>query len=107
MLPPGSPISNVSATDLRSRRVTLSWLDHNPVVDDYVVTYDDKTQISTMKKLVVTGLKPFTSYNFTVQARNSAGQSNISSGSFILIKTGESGTIVIVHIQTKCEALFI
>ena len=104
MLEPESPVFNVSVTEIRSRQVTLSWSDNNAVVDDYIVTYDDKTVNSTTKSLTVTGLDPFTSYNFTVQARNSAGTSSIGSGSFTVVTTGASG--MFVDVQTWCKTLF-
>jgi hypothetical protein len=70
------------------------WSDNNPVVDDYIVTYGNKNLNSTTKSLTVTGLGPFTSYNFTVQARNSAKEggalSSVGSGSFVVVKTGAS-----------------
>ena len=104
MLEPESPVVNVSVTETRSQQVTLSWSDNNAVVDDYIVTYDNKAVNSTTKFLTVTGLDPFTSYNFTVQARNSAGTSSIASGSFTVVKTGASG--MFVGVQTWCETLF-
>ena len=75
---------------LQSRQVTLSWQDTNPVVDNYIVTFADRTETSTRKSVVVTGLQPHTRYAFAAQARNEAGLSPFGSMSNISVMTPAS-----------------
>ena len=76
---------------LQSRQVTLSWQDINPVVDNYIVTFGDRTVTSIQKSVVATGLQPHRQYTFAVQARNENGSSPLGSMSRIPVMTPASG----------------
>ena len=99
--PTGSP-GVPSASTIISTSITLTWteidcLDRNGVITSYMIQYGEGTNkditITTPSSAtthLITGLKPFTQYTFTVGGVNSVGTGPFSNPSEV-IRTAEDG----------------
>lgn len=85
----------------------MSWVTPAPIsnlsVSSYIVYYHPLGNISSVfagttqeTSLTVSGLKPYSGYHFSVQARNGLGNGAASDFSE-LIFTAEDGTLALVH----------
>ena len=98
MIAPGGPPRSFSITNIYSRELTVRWLPPDPflqygIVISYTLTcYEIESKIvpSSLPRVfshppppnvTVDGLRPFTMYNCTIVANNSAGQSRPASDS--------------------------
>nr|XP_032621408.1 receptor-type tyrosine-protein phosphatase eta isoform X2 [Chelonoidis abingdonii] len=69
-----SPISDIQATNIGTKQVTLTWENNDTAAPNYTyVIYTDgngisptRNQTSQNKNAVIVGLRPGTSYNFTI-----------------------------------------
>ena len=87
------PVENLVVTDTQPTNVSLSWSNPNPagIVSNYSVSYVGSSASPVMvssTSAVITGLKPFVNYNFSVVAKNRAGSSD---SRFVAAQTDESG----------------
>ena len=99
---PGVPTASV----IMSTNITLTWteidcLDRNGVITSYIIQYGEGTNrditITTPSSAtthLITGLKPFTQYTFTVAGVNSLGTGPFSNPSGI-IRTAEDGKYIL------------
>ena len=101
MIPSSSP-GVPTASIRRSTSITLTWTEidvseRNGVITSYKINYGEGTNrnitISTQSNAtthLITGLKPFTQYTFTVGGVNSDGTGPFSNASKI-VRTAEDG----------------
>ena len=97
-LAPGGPPRNFSITNINSHELTVQWLSPDPflqygIIISYTLNcYETESKVvpSSLPRVyshplppnvTVDGLQPFTMYNCTVVANNSAGQSRPASDS--------------------------
>ncbi|BFH63050.1 carbohydrate-binding protein [Paenibacillus azoreducens] len=88
--PPTAP-TNVTVTAKSSTSVSLSWTasTDNVGVTGYTITYGASSVNVSGTNTTISGLEPNTSYQFTVTARDAAG--NISTGTTINVTTDAGG----------------
>ncbi len=103
---PGVPTASV----IMSTNITLTWteidcLDRNGVITSYIIQYGEGTNrditITTPSSAtthLITGLKPFTQYTFTVAGVNSVGAGSFSSASQVTRTAEDSKQFTIRYI---------
>ena len=108
---PGGPPRNFSILAIFSHSITVHWLPPDPFLQNGIITnytltcHETQTQITPSSlprvythpppiNVTVDGLAPFTMYNCTVVATNSAGQSRAASNNAITI---DSKIIIVIY----------
>ncbi len=109
---------NVRGTVINSRNLTLEWVephDNNAPIQGYRVTYSDPPfipgggveveEVVEIEMVVITGLHPGVTYNFTVVAFNEIGVSN--SSVITMVTTEEEGVhgkkcLALPHVMISC-----
>ncbi len=103
---PGVPTANA----IMSTNITLTWteidcLDRNGVITSYMIQYREGTNTdmtittpSSATTHVITGLKPFTQYTFTVAGVNSVGSGSFSNASQVTRTAEDSKQFTITYI---------
>ena len=106
-LAPSGPPRNFSIMKMYSHKLTVQWLPPDPflqygIIISYTLTCyetESKVVLSSLPRVfphpppvnvTVDGLQPFTMYNCTIVANNSAGQSTAASDSGKTISEGSS-----------------
>ena len=109
--PAGPPI-NFSITSIYSRELTVQWLPPDPflqygIIISYTLScYETESKVvpSSLPRVyshpppanvTVDGLQPFTMYNCTIVANNSAGQSTPASDSKTTKPDGKCGKLAV------------
>ena len=104
-LAPGGPPRSFSITSIYSRELTVQWLPPDPflqygIIISYTLScYENENKVvpSSLPRVfshpppanvTVDGLQPFTMYNCTIVANNSAGQSTPASDSGKTVSEG-------------------
>ncbi len=103
---PGVPTASV----IMSTNITLTWtgidcLDRNGIITSYIIQYGEGntrdmsiTTPSSATTHLITDLKPFTEYTFTVTGVNSAGSGSFSSASQVTRTAEDSKQFTITYI---------
>ncbi len=108
--PTGSPGVPTASVVAMSTNITLTWteidcLDRNGVIISYMIQYGEGTNRnitittpSSATSHLITDLKPFTEYTFTVAGVNSAGTGSFSSASLVTRTAEDSKQFTITYI---------
>ena len=98
---PSAPVQNVSVDNTTSESITVSWEppadeQQNGIIINYVVQVAAEGETatylnSTTTYIVITSLKPYTNYEYSIAAETSAGRGPFSSIS--TTQTDEAGEL--------------
>lgn len=107
---PDSPPEDVTVEDISPSTATLTWSPPekaNGVIQHYEVLYENEsfsaTVITSLNRITLTSLRPFSNYNVSVRAYTRFGHGNQTSDTLYLL-SGEDGALLDTNtlISTYC-----